>query len=78
LAQTVLGGATVPEDLGTHFGAGLTTCEVDYMSRHEWARDPADVLWRRSKLGLHLSESQRQAVAQYLRARPPEEPERPG
>jgi glycerol-3-phosphate dehydrogenase len=29
--------------------------ELEYLWRHEWARTAEDVLWRRSKLGLHLA-----------------------
>jgi glycerol-3-phosphate dehydrogenase len=54
------------EDLGTHFGAGLTRAEVDYLRTHEWARTADDILWRRSKLGLHTTAAERQALKQYL------------
>ena len=32
----------------------LTEAEVRYLMTREWARFPEDVLWRRTKLGLHL------------------------
>jgi glycerol-3-phosphate dehydrogenase len=41
-------------DLGIHFGDGLYGREVDYLVRTEWAMTAADVLWRRTKLGLHV------------------------
>jgi glycerol-3-phosphate dehydrogenase len=50
----LLGSATALADLGEEFGAGLTAAEVDYLMRREWARSAEDVLWRRSKLGLHV------------------------
>ena len=65
-AETVLGDARVAEDLGTHFGATLTARELEYLVRHEWAMDADDVLWRRTKTGLHMTETQRQAVRQAL------------
>ena len=34
-----------------------------YLHQHEWARSADDVLWRRTKLGLHLSPAQRAQVA---------------
>jgi glycerol-3-phosphate dehydrogenase len=40
-------------DLGEDLGAGLTATEIRWMRDHEWARTAEDVLWRRSKLGLH-------------------------
>ena len=67
LAEQIVGSAQRPEDLGTHFGADLTAREVGYLYRREWARDPEDVLWRRTKAGLHLSDVQREALARHLR-----------
>jgi glycerol-3-phosphate dehydrogenase len=53
-----LGDARSLADLGRHFGEGLTEREVLHMKANEWARTVDDVLWRRSKLGLHLLRSQ--------------------
>lgn len=58
-------------DLGTHFGANLYAHEVDYMRMHEWAVTAEDVLYRRSKSGLHMNQSQRDAVSAYIAAKPP-------
>ena len=41
------------DELGPSFGADLTAAEVRYLMQHEWARTADDVLWRRTKLGLH-------------------------
>jgi glycerol-3-phosphate dehydrogenase len=68
LADRIIGAARQAEELGPHFGAGLTGLELAYLVQHEWAVDPADVLWRRSKAGLYLDGSQREALAQYLGA----------
>jgi glycerol-3-phosphate dehydrogenase len=57
------------EDLGEHFGAGLTEREVDYLIRCEWARIGEDVLWRRTKLGLQLSKAEAARVAEYVEAK---------
>jgi glycerol-3-phosphate dehydrogenase len=40
--------------LGLDLGGGLHAGEVDYLIREEWARTAEDILYRRSKLGLHL------------------------
>ncbi len=53
-AETVLGGANSMEAMGRDFGAGLHQCEVDYLVAREWAQTADDILWRRSKLGLHV------------------------
>jgi glycerol-3-phosphate dehydrogenase len=50
----ILGPARKMEDLGRSFGADLTESELRYLMRHEWAETAEDVLWRRSKLGLHM------------------------
>ncbi|WP_297508518.1 glycerol-3-phosphate dehydrogenase [uncultured Caulobacter sp.] len=59
-ARRFMAGATSPKDLGEAFGAGLYAAEVDYLVAEEWARTAEDILYRRSKLGLHLP---REAVA---------------
>ena len=53
-------------DLGEHFGAGLTARELRYFIEHEWAQTAEDVLWRRTKAGLEMSEAQRQRVAEAM------------
>jgi glycerol-3-phosphate dehydrogenase len=65
----VLGEARSAADLGTHFGETLYAAEIDYCMREEWARDGEDLLWRRTKCGLHLDAAQRDAVAEYMRSR---------
>ena len=47
---------------------GLFEAELQYLHRHEWARTADDVLWRRTKLGLHLHASERVAVAHWCAA----------
>ena len=58
-------GSLLPEvmggDPGRHFGAGLTEREAAWMRKQEWAMAPDDVLWRRTRLGLHLSPEEAQA-----------------
>ena len=50
----LLDSATCLHDLGAQFGPGLYECEVRYLVTHEWARTAEDILWRRTKLGLHV------------------------
>jgi glycerol-3-phosphate dehydrogenase len=66
----VLGDARTADALGEDFGAGLSASEVRYLMKFEWARTADDVLWRRSKLGLHLSMAQREAVARFMAGQP--------
>ncbi|MFT4795612.1 MAG: glycerol-3-phosphate dehydrogenase, partial [Paracoccaceae bacterium] len=53
-ARDILKGASSAADLGRDFGATLTGAEVNWLIEHEWARCAADVLWRRTKLGLRI------------------------
>jgi glycerol-3-phosphate dehydrogenase len=39
---------------------------VRYLIDHEFARDAADILWRRSKLGLHLNEKDQAALGDFV------------
>ena len=55
------------EEMGEDFGHGLYKREVDYLVEHEWVRTAADLLWRRSKLGLFLSIKQQSHLNQYLK-----------
>jgi glycerol-3-phosphate dehydrogenase len=61
-APAVLGDG----ELGEHYGAGLTERELGHFVDHEWANSAEDVLWRRTKCGLHMSEAQRARVAQVI------------
>jgi len=54
-------------DLGRHFGGHLYEVEVRYLMRDEWAVEPDDVLWRRTKEGLHMTAAEREAFAQWMR-----------
>jgi glycerol-3-phosphate dehydrogenase len=64
----VLGDAQKLEDLGRHFGAGLTAREIDYLRAEEMAMTAEDILWRRTKCGLHMSEAERAAVREHVGA----------
>ncbi|RJF90591.1 glycerol-3-phosphate dehydrogenase [Sphingomonas cavernae] len=66
LADTILDGARSLEDCGRHFGQGLTEREVRYLVEREWCRSADDLLWRRSKLGLHIAAAEAQALSEYL------------
>ncbi len=68
-AGTWLAQAGSPSDLGVHFGHGLYAAEVDYLMATEWARSAADILWRRSKLGLRFDGEQAAALDRYISAK---------
>jgi glycerol-3-phosphate dehydrogenase len=54
--------------LGTEVTNGLFEAELNYLHDHEWARSADDVLWRRTKLGLHMNAAQRGTVAAWCAA----------
>jgi len=58
-------GTLLADGLGAEVAPGLFEGELNYLYSQEWARCADDVLWRRSKLGLHLTETQRAAVATW-------------
>ncbi|HLY56618.1 MAG TPA: glycerol-3-phosphate dehydrogenase [Stellaceae bacterium] len=66
--ERILGGTMSIGDLGEDFGGGLFAGEVDHLLRHEWARTAEDILWRRSKLGLHVPADTAARLDAYLGA----------
>ena len=68
LAAAILGGARDETDLGRNFGGGLYEAELRHLVANEWAREADDVLWRRTKCGLHMTVGERQRLAETLLA----------
>jgi glycerol-3-phosphate dehydrogenase len=54
--------------LGPEVAPGLHEGELHHLHRDEWARTADDVLWRRTKLGLHLDAAQRARVQAWCEA----------
>ncbi len=65
-AWNVLGDAKDRDALGQEFGATLTAREIDWLMAREYARTAEDVLWRRSKLGLRISQEGSDALDAYM------------
>ena len=55
--------------LGAEVAPNLYESELTYLHDQEWARSADDVLWRRSKLGLHHSPAEQARVQQWWAAR---------
>lgn len=66
-AHKLLGIAKSNADLGRNFGADLYEAEVRYLVENEWALTADDILWRRTKRGLHLGREQAAALGEFLR-----------
>jgi glycerol-3-phosphate dehydrogenase len=67
-AQYVIGTARSLDDLGHAFAPGLHEAELCYLRDTEWACSAQDVLWRRSKLGLHVAPGTLESVTQQIDA----------
>jgi glycerol-3-phosphate dehydrogenase len=54
------------EGMGQHFGAGLYQREIEYLIEHEWAVNLEDIIWRRNKLGLRLTQTEKSHLEKFL------------
>lgn len=62
----MLEGAQGLESLGRHFGDRVYEAELDYLKRKEWAKTAEDILWRRSKLALHISHTTIENIRRFM------------
>ncbi|AYY59944.1 glycerol-3-phosphate dehydrogenase [Burkholderia multivorans] len=67
-AARVVGDAQSLADLGAEIVPGLFEAELRYLRDTEWATCAQDVLWRRSKLGLHVAPGTLDAASAALDA----------
>ena len=68
--ERLLNGATSLDSLGQQLLPQLYEREVEFLCREEFARSATDILWRRSKLGLHVQGEDTTALTRWLEARP--------
>lgn len=57
------------DDMGEEIAPDLYEAEVDYLIRQEWVVTAADILWRRSKLGLYLPPGTEEKLDAWLHSR---------
>jgi glycerol-3-phosphate dehydrogenase len=62
----IAGEANGLSDLGRHFGGTLYEAEVRYLVAHEWALSAEDVIWRRTKHRLTMTEAEQEAFATWF------------
>ena len=67
----VIGAAKNPEGLGKHFGSGLYEAEINYLVASEFAKSVDDILVRRSKLGLHMTQAEIDALTNWFEQKYP-------
>ena len=65
-ARLLMEGAQSAADMGEPFGAGLSAREAHYLIDHEFACTAQDILWRRTKLGLHMSAAERARFTAWM------------
>ena len=63
----ILGASASQDDLGADFGAGIFAIELAWSVRHEWVRSAEDFVWRRTRLGLKLSDEQIRAIDGFIK-----------
>ncbi len=63
----LLGGRAGVADMGEEILPSLYQAEVEYLMRNEWAQTADDILWRRSKLGLHMPPGSTARLEAWLR-----------
>jgi glycerol-3-phosphate dehydrogenase len=68
--ERLLGTADSMRDLGAEVLPGLHVREIEYLRREEWAVTPEDILFRRTKLGLHLPAEATDHLAGWLAGHP--------
>lgn len=64
----LLAGRRSMRDMGEEVLPGLYAAEIDYLMQSEWAVTAADILWRRSKLGLHLPADAETMLDNWIRS----------
>lgn len=65
-SELILGNATSVSDLGEDFGHEFYEAELRYLVEREWVKRVDDALWRRTKLGMWLTQEEQARVAQWL------------
>jgi len=65
-AERLLEGVRSTADLGRHFGGRLYQREVEHLRRDEWAVTAEDIVERRTKHCLELSEREREVLERWL------------
>jgi glycerol-3-phosphate dehydrogenase len=65
----MLGSAAALTDLGAEILPSLHEREAEYLCREEWATSAADILWRRTKLGLHAPPESARRLEDWLARR---------
>ncbi len=55
------------EDMGKDFGSSLYAVEVIYLMQNEWAQTAEDIVWRRTKLGIRMSDKEISTLDDWMK-----------
>ncbi len=66
--RLMLANVSSPADLGSDFGAGIFRPELNWAIDHEWVVSAEDFVWRRTRLGLQLTEQQISSIDDYIQS----------
>ncbi len=69
--DALLDQAKCIDDLGVRFAATFYAREAIYVVQTEWAKTADDILFRRSKHGVHMTLAERRAFTQWFKAKFP-------
>ncbi len=62
----LLDGINSEQEMGRAFAGGVYQREIDYLLHCELAQTGEDVLWRRTKLALYLTQEQQDQISEYI------------
>jgi glycerol-3-phosphate dehydrogenase len=65
-SEAVINSAASLSDLGQHFGHDLYESELRYLVEKEWVTELDDAIWRRTKLGMWLTEDEKMRVSEWI------------
>jgi glycerol-3-phosphate dehydrogenase len=65
-AWTLLNDVANTDELGQNFGSDLYEAEIQYLIENEWAINADDILYRRTKRGLHLGQDEASKLQAYI------------
>ncbi len=71
----LLAGINYKKEMGQCFARDVYQAEIDYMIDHELVKNGEDLLWRRTKLGLYLTDEEQRLISDYIASRTSQENE---
>ena len=67
-ARDLIGSRSSLAEMGRRFGPHLYEAEARYLAQREWAETAEDILWRRTKHRLHMTEAEQATFADWFDA----------